>query len=150
VKKRLILVPVLLVPVFAPLLLYELHIVDSDEMIAFMAVGTLPLIIAASILSKMRSRRKRRSFSQSTKDLTMRRQSGRCNRCQKRPHRRHRNFDHINGRWDNSPGNCQMLCLNCHADKTARDRQRRMRETGRQNGALRGLFGGRGPGRRRR
>ena len=44
-------------------------------------------------------------------------QGYRCNICGKIP--RFWEYDHINGfRIDNSPDNCQGLCLDCHREKT--------------------------------
>lgn len=60
------------------------------------------------------------AFSQDTKDLAKKRQNGRCAKCHEYPN--HWEFDHIESRGDNSLRNCQGLCLDCHQDKTERER----------------------------
>ena len=64
-------------------------------------------------------KKKRRAFTQDTKDLVLRRQNYRCNICGVTPS--NWDFDHIGSRSNNSPSNCQALCLDCHRDKTRRE-----------------------------
>ena len=59
---------------------------------------------------------KRRAFNQATKNATLIRQNYRCNICGSTPE--NWDFDHIESRADNSYGNCQALCLDCHRNKT--------------------------------
>ena len=66
---------------------------------------------------------KRKSFSQTTQEITLIKQAYRCNICNKKLDVI--NFDHIDGnRSNNSIANCQALCPNCHAKKTRKKRQR--------------------------
>ena len=39
-------------------------------------------------------------------------------------------IDHIDGRYNNSYNNCQILCESCHGEKTRRERERRPLENG--------------------
>ena len=59
---------------------------------------------------------KRRAFNQQTKDAALARQNYLCNICGASPP--NWDFDHIGSRADNSIGNCQALCLDCHRNKT--------------------------------
>ncbi|MGI0057216.1 MAG: HNH endonuclease signature motif containing protein [Nitrosarchaeum sp.] len=60
---------------------------------------------------------KRKSFSQTTQEITLIKQAYRCNACNNKLNEI--NFDHIDGnRSNNSIRNCQALCPNCHAKKT--------------------------------
>ena len=60
---------------------------------------------------------KRKSFSQTTQEITLIKQAYRCNACNNKLDVV--NFDHIDGsRSNNSIRNCQALCPNCHAKKT--------------------------------
>ena len=60
---------------------------------------------------------KRKSFSQTTQEITLIKQAYRCNACNNKLDEV--NFDHIDGnRSNNSIANCQALCPNCHAKKT--------------------------------
>ncbi|MDA1347198.1 MAG: HNH endonuclease signature motif containing protein [Crenarchaeota archaeon] len=65
---------------------------------------------------------KRKDFSDKTKEAVKTNQLGQCNKCGIYP--THWAFDHIAGRGDNTIENCQGLCLDCHEDKTLRDRKR--------------------------
>ena len=60
---------------------------------------------------------KRKSFSQTTQEITLIKQAHKCNMCKKKMDVI--NFDHIDeDRSNNSIENCQALCPNCHAKKT--------------------------------
>ncbi|MEX0656599.1 MAG: HNH endonuclease signature motif containing protein [Nitrosopumilaceae archaeon] len=61
----------------------------------------------------------RRPFSKTTKEQAKERQHGRCANCDCYP--THWEFDHVGRRDDNSLGNCQGLCRDCHQDKTLRE-----------------------------
>jgi len=79
-------------------------------------------IFLADLLSKnekydKKGKLKRKSFSQTTQEITLIKQDYRCNMCKKKLDVI--NFDHIDGnRFNNSISNCQALCPNCHAKKT--------------------------------
>lgn len=84
------------------------------------------ILIYASPGKKSRRRKygKRRSFPEETRIATLRYQGYCCNSCHA-PFQRISSglgylcdFDHIDGRSDNSFENCQALCPNCHARKT--------------------------------
>ncbi len=62
---------------------------------------------------------RRKDFSYSTKEMVKIKQLGKCKSCGRIP--THWDFDHINGRGDNSIGNCQGLCRDCHMGKTLND-----------------------------
>jgi hypothetical protein len=64
-------------------------------------------------------KKKRRAFTEDTKDRVLKRQNYRCNICGVSPS--NWDFDHIGNRNDNSPRNCQALCLDCHRDKTTKE-----------------------------
>jgi len=60
---------------------------------------------------------KRKSFSQTTQEITLIKQAYTCSICKNKLDVI--NFDHIDGnRSNNSITNCQALCPNCHAKKT--------------------------------
>jgi hypothetical protein len=109
---------VLLIPI--PVFAQSFQRVEFTETHAVI-VGIFFVIIMV-IISKFYKRRKpgRRGFSQGIKDEVDRRQRGECNACHTIP--RYKKYDHINKNSDNSLGNCQMLCGDCHDDKTARER----------------------------
>ena len=70
----------------------------------------------------------RKKFSTETETATFEKQGERCNKCQKklgmvngRPV--HCEYDHIDGDPSNNHlSNCQALCLDCHRNKTAREK----------------------------
>ena len=72
--------------------------------------------------------RDRKKFSTETEKATFKKQGESCNNCQKklgvvdgRPV--HYDYDHIDGDPSNNhPSNCQALCLDCHRNKTAREK----------------------------
>jgi len=58
----------------------------------------------------------RKYFTDSTKRYTKFKQGFVCNSCRLRP--KHWEYHHIDGNHsNNSPSNCEGLCLDCHADK---------------------------------
>ena len=60
---------------------------------------------------------KRKSFSQTTQEITLIKQAYTCSICKNKLDVI--NFDHIDGnRSNNSITNCQALCPNCHAKKS--------------------------------
>ena len=82
-------------------------------------VGVLGSAFAWALIRKPKRYNKRRAFSPETKQKVLRRQNYKCNVCGVSP--KNWDFDHIGDRSDNSPGNCQALCLDCHRDKTRRE-----------------------------
>ena len=91
----------------------------------FLSIIPLAIVFKIGPKGKMGRRVKRRAFTQDTKDLVLSRQNYRCNLCGVTP--QHWNFDHIGSRGNNSPSNCQALCLDCHADKTKRENRQSKR-----------------------
>ena len=83
------------------------------------------ILIPTFILFKMATKRKkekRRTFTAETKERVLNRQNHKCNVCGiLNP--KHWAHDHIGSRGDNSAANCQALCLDCHADKTKREKR---------------------------
>ena len=82
-------------------------------------ISIVPFYILMKIGNKRKKAKKRRAFTQDTKDLVLQRQNHRCNACGISPS--NWDFDHIGSRANNSPSNCQALCLDCHRDKTRRE-----------------------------
>ena len=90
-------------------------------------VGILIFIslIPTFILFKMATKRKKekwRAFTAETKKRVLNRQNHKCNVCGKL-NPKNWEYDHIGSRGDNSAANCQALCLDCHADKTKREKR---------------------------
>ena len=90
-------------------------------------VGVLIFIslIPTFILFKMATKRKKekwRAFTAETKKRVLNRQNHKCNVCGKL-NPKNWEYDHIGSRGDNSAANCQALCLDCHADKTKREKR---------------------------
>jgi hypothetical protein len=87
------------------------------------------IAVSAGILAGLdelkHKKKKRKAFTQDTKDLVLQRQNHRCNACGISPS--NWDFDHIGSRANNSPSNCQALCLDCHRDKTKREGRQRKR-----------------------
>jgi small-conductance mechanosensitive channel len=93
---------------------------NDDDIVPFI-IFLIIVVIIYSIYEKFTKRygkhRERRYFPASVKEDTIRKQHHKCAICK-------RNvgiwdFDHKDGnRANNSPGNCQALCPNCHAKKT--------------------------------
>ena len=88
-------------------------------------ISIVPFYILMKIGNKRKKAKKRRAFTPETKELVLRRQNHRCNECGGSPN--NWDFDHIGSRADNSPSNCQALCLDCHRDKTRREARQRKR-----------------------
>ena len=93
---------------------------------AGIVVFIIIIVIIAAIAKSRKSRPTsykdiaRKSFTYQTKELIKKQQRGKCASCERYP--THWEFDHINGRGDNSIENCQGLCRDCHQDKTLKDR----------------------------
>ena len=68
---------------------------------------------------------KRKSFKPETKNLIWRRQQGCCNDCGRGLMKGEYDYDHKRGRSDNSPDNCQILCVLCHRQKSNYDRRKK-------------------------
>ena len=85
----------------------------------FVIVGVLGSAFAWALFRKPKRYNKRRAFSPETKQKVLRRQNHKCNVCGVSPS--NWDFDHIGDRSDNSPGNCQALCLDCHRNKTTKE-----------------------------
>jgi len=88
--------------------------------------------IAKSIRSRFKRKRGRKYFSSEVQDRTYHKQGGRCNGndCGKkigvvvRGKMINFEYDHKDGkRWNISEANCQALCLDCHAEKTKREKR---------------------------
>lgn len=149
VKRLTVAVLAIVIPPVIPSLLFLLGLIDHTDAAAFTVLCAMPAITVLSILKNRKSRKRRKAFSPATKALVKRRQGGRCNMCHRRTD--YPEYDHIDGRWDNSPENCQMLCPNCHRAKTREDRLSRNALSDRRGpslwDALSGLFDGAGSGR---
>jgi len=64
------------------------------------------------------TKKDRKDFSAGTKIDTLINQGFCCAECHAGfTKRKHPHFDHIRGRSDRSPSNCQALCPNCHNNK---------------------------------
>jgi len=71
----------------------------------------------ASAEQEKKKKRKRKNFSKSTQKLTLIAQRNVCKSCKKPS--KHWDYHHKNGdRSNNLLGNCEALCLVCHAEKT--------------------------------
>ena len=83
--------------------------------------------IALRIVEKSISKPKaRRSFSESVKTKVLDMQKNRCKACGKKSDVW--DFDHIDSdSSNNSLENCQALCLDCHAKKTRKFKQRKLK-----------------------
>lgn len=92
-------------------------------MIDYLELAEIGLRILEKSVTKPKARR---SFSKSTKAEALKRQNYRCNICGKKSDVW--DFDHIDGdSSNNSLENCQALCPNCHAKKTRKIKQRRLK-----------------------
>ena len=78
--------------------------------------------------------KKRKHFTEKTKRDIIIEQDNSCNICgQKFSKDVKPQFDHIDGKEDNSPDNCQALCANCHNNKSIEETEERA-EKNRKNG----------------
>jgi len=84
-------------------------------------------IAALRIIEKSMSKPKaRRSFSKSTKEIVLSNQKNKCKDCDKKS--KNWDFDHVDGdSSNNSLSNCQALCPNCHAKKTRKIKNRKIK-----------------------
>ena len=83
--------------------------------------------IALRIIEKSMSKPKaRKSFPKPTQKISLSEQKNRCNICGKKSDVW--DFDHIDGdSSNNSLSNCQALCPNCHAKKTRKTKNRKLK-----------------------
>jgi len=83
--------------------------------------------IVLRILEKSLSKPKvRRDFSESNKTKVKKTQKNCCNDCGKESDVL--DFDHMDGdSSNNSLKNCQALCPNCHAKKTRKNKQKKLK-----------------------
>ena len=84
-------------------------------------ISLIPVIILFKVATKRKKARRRRDFTPEIKKLVLKRQNYRCNLCPSTLN--HYDFDHIESRADNSASNCQALCLDCHREKTIREKR---------------------------
>jgi len=100
----------------------------TDEQWAYVGIGIVIFIIIIAVVVKASQSNsepelykdvERKDFTFATKERVKALQKGRCAECERYP--THWEFDHINGRGDNSIENCQGLCRDCHQDKTLKD-----------------------------
>jgi len=112
------------------------EIVLDDEQTGYVVIGVIILIVIVAVIAKATKKKtqlgssdyrdvQRKHFTNETKDIIMEQQGGRCAECNVIP--KHWEFDHIRGRGDNSIGNCQGLCRDCHQTKTLNDNDRHRR-----------------------
>jgi len=103
---------------------YRCIICNSESVGILLMISIIPTIAAIIILDRKyrrRGKKKRRAFSEDTKQFVLNRQDYRCNICG--TSMQYWDFDHIGSRNDNSPENCQALCLNCHREKTISEKR---------------------------
>ena len=83
--------------------------------------------IALRIIEKSMAKPKtRKPFSEKTKKITLEKQHYRCKACRNKS--KNWDFDHIDGdSSNNSLENCQALCPNCHAEKSRKNKQRKLK-----------------------
>jgi len=84
-------------------------------------------IAALRIIEKSMSKPKsRRSFTKTIKKIIISEQKNKCNDCGKKS--KIWDFDHIDGdSSNNSLDHCQALCPNCHAKKTRRTKNTKLK-----------------------
>lgn len=113
--------------------MYDSHtgeIIFQDDQNGYIIIGVIIFIIIIAIIVKASQGKtipesgeykdiQRKGFSYQTKEMVKEKQNAKCKRCGRIP--THWEFDHINGRGDNSIDNCQGLCRDCHQDKTLND-----------------------------
>ena len=93
---------------------------DQNLVGVLIFISLIPTFILFKMATK-RKKEKKRAFTAETKERVLNRQNHKCNVCGIYP--KHLEFDHIGSRGDNSAANCQALCLDCHADKTKREKR---------------------------
>lgn len=103
-------------------------IIGYLEEINYLNTRYAPLIMVALVfvmfaITQFRRKIKRRAFTKETKKRVLQHQNHRCKSCGTSPN--HWDFDHIGSRGDNSVSNCQALCLDCHREKTVREKRQR-------------------------
>lgn len=102
----------------------------TDDQGGYIITGVIIFIIIIAIIIKASQGKtisesieykdtQRKGFSYQMKERIKEKQNGKCKKCGRFP--THWEFDHINGRGDNSIDNCQGLCRDCHQDKTLKD-----------------------------
>jgi len=92
-------------------------------MVDYLELAEIGLRILEKSMSKPKARR---GFSKSIKAEVKRRQNYRCNGCGKKSDVL--DFDHTDGNSsNNSLDNCQALCPNCHAKKSRKIKQRKIK-----------------------
>ena len=99
---------------------------DQELAVTLLALSVIPFlafVILADRKKRRQGRKKRRAFTDDTKQFVLNRQDYSCNICGTSLQMPTIDFDHIGSRNDNSPENCQALCLNCHREKTSREKR---------------------------
>ena len=105
-------------------------ILDNDQTM-YVGMGIIVLIVIIAVIVKASQLKSssnsykdvtRKDFTNSTRESVKEKQNGRCTICRKIP--THWEFDHIDGRGDNSISNCHGLCRDCHQTKTLDDNER--------------------------
>ncbi len=107
----------------------EVHADVGDGGVAVLW-GVLVMGVLAYIVTRYGFRNKkvkRKGFSLKMKSKIDRSQKYKCISCGKFP--RHKKYDHIVSRGDNSFSNGQMFCGDCHDDKTNAERKMRDNRT---------------------
>ena len=109
------------------------EVILDDNQSMYVGIGIIIVIlIVGGIIAASRKKStpesesykdvERKHFTFSTKEQVKEIQEGKCNICGRYPN--HWEFDHINGRGDNSIENCQGLCRDCHQSKTLDDNEK--------------------------
>jgi len=109
----------------------------SDDQTTYVVIGIVVLIIIVAIIigaSRKQSEPEsyqdlpRQNFSSEVEEQTLKKQDSKCNDCKKpigvvKGRTVYFEYDHIDGNNNNNdPSNCQVLCKNCHQNKTERER----------------------------
>ena len=112
---------------------YNAYLSQSNNLSSLMAVillglSVIPFFIFLILVDRKHRRqgkKRRRAFTEDTKQFVLNRQDYHCNICG--TSMQYWDFDHIGSRNDNSPENCQALCLNCHREKTVSEKRNQKR-----------------------